>query len=79
MNLAGFPRRRYTSGYNPIKSVPRFSKTIGDANIFIKRDDLLGLAGGGNKTRKLEFLVAEALEQGADTLITCGAVQYTAL
>jgi len=41
----------------------------------MKRDDLLGLAGGGNKTRKLEFLVAEALAQGADTLITCGAVQ----
>jgi D-cysteine desulfhydrase len=41
----------------------------------MKRDDLLGLAGGGNKTRKLEFLVAEALQQGADTLITCGAVQ----
>jgi D-cysteine desulfhydrase len=41
----------------------------------MKRDDLLGLAGGGNKTRKLEFLVAEALDQEADTLITCGAVQ----
>jgi D-cysteine desulfhydrase len=41
----------------------------------MKRDDLLGLAGGGNKTRKLEFLVAEALARGADTLITCGAVQ----
>jgi D-cysteine desulfhydrase len=41
----------------------------------MKRDDLLGLAGGGNKTRKLEFLVAEALDQDADTLITCGAVQ----
>jgi D-cysteine desulfhydrase len=44
-------------------------------HIFVKRDDLLGLSGGGNKTRKLEFLVAEALAQGADTLITCGAVQ----
>jgi D-cysteine desulfhydrase len=41
----------------------------------MKRDDLLGLAGGGNKTRKLEFLVADALALGADTLITCGAVQ----
>ena len=41
----------------------------------MKRDDLLGLAGGGNKTRKLEFLVADALARGADTLITCGAVQ----
>jgi len=44
-------------------------------HIFIKRDDLLGLSGGGNKTRKLEFLVADALKQGADTLITVGAVQ----
>jgi D-cysteine desulfhydrase len=41
----------------------------------MKRDDLLGPAGGGNKTRKLEFVVADALEKGADTLITCGAVQ----
>jgi D-cysteine desulfhydrase len=48
---------------------------MGGPHIFIKRDDLLGLAGGGNKTRKLEFLVAEALSQGADTLITVGAVQ----
>lgn len=47
----------------------------GGPNIYIKRDDLLGLAGGGNKTRKLEFLVADALLAGADTLITCGAVQ----
>jgi D-cysteine desulfhydrase len=44
-------------------------------HIFIKRDDLLGLSAGGNKTRKLEFLVADALRQGADTLITVGAVQ----
>ena len=44
-------------------------------HIFIKRDDLLGLSAGGNKTRKLEFLVADALKQGADTLITVGAVQ----
>jgi D-cysteine desulfhydrase len=41
----------------------------------MKRDDLLGLAGGGNKTRKLEFVVADALQKGSDTLITCGAVQ----
>jgi D-cysteine desulfhydrase len=44
-------------------------------SIYIKRDDLLGLAGGGNKTRKLEFLVADALAKNADTLITCGGVQ----
>jgi len=75
MNLAKFPRRRYTEGFTPIEAVPRFSSVLGGPNIYIKRDDLLGLSAGGNKTRKLEFLVADALEQGADTLITCGAVQ----
>jgi len=48
---------------------------MGGPHIFIKRDDLLGLTAGGNKTRKLEFLVADALKQGADTLITVGAPQ----
>ena len=74
MNLAKFPRRRYTVGQTPLEYVSRLSKMYGP-NIYVKRDDLLGLAGGGNKTRKLEFLVADALLAGADTLITCGAVQ----
>jgi D-cysteine desulfhydrase len=75
MNLAKFPRRRYTEGKTPIEKLSRLSAELGGPAIYMKRDDLLGLAGGGNKTRKLEFLVAEALQQGADTLITCGAVQ----
>ena len=75
MNLAQFPRRRYTEGQTPLEFLPRLTKALGGPNIWIKRDDLLGLAAGGNKTRKLEFLVANALAQGADTLITCGAVQ----
>ncbi len=75
MDLSRFPRRRYTPGPTPIEFLPRFSEALGGPEIYIKRDDLLGLAGGGNKTRKLEFLVAEALDRGADTLITCGAVQ----
>jgi D-cysteine desulfhydrase len=75
MNLAIFPRRRYTEGETPIEFLPRLSTAVGGPNIFFKRDDLLGLTAGGNKTRKLEFLVADALEKGADTLITCGAVQ----
>ncbi len=75
MNLTKFPRRRYTAGPTPIEWVPRFSAALGGPNIYIKRDDLLGLTAGGNKTRKLEFLVAETLAQGADTLITCGAIQ----
>jgi L-cysteate sulfo-lyase len=53
----------------------RLSAEIGGPHLFIKRDDCTGLAGGGNKTRKLEFLVGEALEQGADMLVTQGAVQ----
>ena len=53
----------------------RLSRALGGADLFIKRDDQLGLAGGGNKTRKLEFVVADALNAGADTLVTGGAVQ----
>lgn len=75
MDLSRFPRRRYTAGATPIEKAGRLSAALGGPTIYIKRDDLLGLSGGGNKTRKLEFLVADALAQGADTLITCGAVQ----
>jgi D-cysteine desulfhydrase len=75
LQLARFPRRRYTHGQTPIEKLERLSRELGGPEIFIKRDDLTGLAGGGNKTRKLEFLVADALAQGADTLITTGAVQ----
>jgi D-cysteine desulfhydrase len=75
MHLSRFPRRRYTAGWTPLEPLEHLSRHLGGPNLFIKRDDLLGLAGGGNKTRKLEFLVADALDKGADTLITCGAVQ----
>jgi len=75
MDLTRFPRRRYTPGFTPIEFLPNLTRELGGPEIFIKRDDLLGLAGGGNKTRKLEFLVADALAQRADTLITVGAVQ----
>jgi len=75
MDLARFPRRRYTEGWTPLEYLPRLTQFMGGPQIFIKRDDLLGLSAGGNKTRKLEFLLADALAQGADTLITCGAVQ----
>jgi len=74
MQLARFPRRRYTPHATPLEPLPHLSEALG-IEAWIKRDDLLGLAGGGNKTRKLEFLVADALAQGADTLITTGAVQ----
>lgn len=75
MYLAQYPRRRYTEGQTPVEKLERLTAAVGGANIYIKRDDLLGLTGGGNKTRKLEFLVADALKQGADTLITCGGIQ----
>jgi len=77
MNLSRFPRRRYTPGPTPLERLDRFSRALGvdGPTVFIKRDDQLGLAGGGNKARKLEYLVADALARGADTLITCGGVQ----
>lgn len=75
MHLSRFPRRRYTPAPTPLERLDRLSKHLGGPDIWIKRDDLTGLAAGGNKTRKLEFLVADALAHGADTLITVGAVQ----
>ncbi len=82
MDLSRFPRRRYTPFATPLEFLPRFSRALAQScpggqgpNIWIKRDDMLGLFPGGNKTRKLEFLVADALAQGADTLVTCGAPQ----
>ncbi len=75
MHLARFPRRRYTPFATPVERLDRLSEHLGGPTLYVKRDDLLGLTAGGNKTRKLEFLVADALAQGADTLITTGAVQ----
>ncbi len=74
MNLARFARARFAHLPTPLEPAPRLSAELG-IDLWIKRDDCTGLAGGGNKTRKLEFLLGEALEQGADTLITQGAVQ----
>jgi D-cysteine desulfhydrase len=59
----------------PIEELPRLTAVLGGPRILVKRDDQTGLAFGGNKTRKLEFLVAEAREQGADMLISAGAIQ----
>ncbi|MBP6817628.1 MAG: pyridoxal-phosphate dependent enzyme, partial [Burkholderiaceae bacterium] len=75
MDLSRFPRRRYTQGATPLEFMPNFTRALGGPQVWVKRDDMLGLAPGGNKTRKLEFLVADALAQGADTLVTCGAPQ----
>jgi len=59
----------------PVEALPRLSQALGGPRLLIKRDDLTGLAFGGNKTRKLEFLLAEARHQGAQTLISGGALQ----
>jgi D-cysteine desulfhydrase len=75
MQLSRFPRRRYTPHATAIEPLANLTRALSGPNLWIKRDDTLGLAAGGNKTRKLEFLVADALAQGADTLITVGAVQ----
>lgn len=75
MNLNRFPRVRLTHNPTPLHPMTRLSNLLGGPEIWIKRDDCTGLATGGNKTRKLEFLVGEALERGADILVTQGAVQ----
>lgn len=75
MNLSQFPRVTLAHLPTPLEPMDRLSEALGGPRIFIKRDDCTGLATGGNKTRKLEFLMADALGQGADTVITQGAVQ----
>lgn len=76
MNFAKFPRRKYIHHPTPIEPMPALSRALGGSvNLYVKRDDLLPGAAGGNKTRKLEFCIADALSQGADTVITCGAIQ----
>lgn len=74
MNLARFPRHRLAHLPTPLEKAPRLGAALG-IDLWIKRDDCTGLAGGGNKARKLEFLLGEAQSQGADLLITHGAVQ----
>jgi len=76
MNFTRFPRRKYIQAPTPIEPMPALSRALGKGvNLYIKRDDLLPGAAGGNKTRKLEFCLGDALTKGADTIITCGAVQ----
>lgn len=70
-----FPRTMLCHQPTPIEPLPRLSEFLGGPAIFIKRDDCTGLAMGGNKTRKLEFLVGDAMQQKADMLVTQGAVQ----
>lgn len=74
MHLARFPRVRLAHLPTPLELAPRLSEAL-DVEVWIKRDDATGLAGGGNKTRKLEFLLGAALQAEADTLVTQGATQ----
>jgi D-cysteine desulfhydrase len=75
MTIETFPRFPLAQLPTPVETLPRLSRELGGPELLIKRDDQTGLALGGNKTRKLEFLVGQALAQGADTLVTAGAAQ----
>src|SRR5438046_310435 len=75
MRIEVCPRFPLAQLPTPIEELKSLSRELGGPELLIKRDDQTGLALGGNKTRKLEFLVGQALEQGADTLVTAGAAQ----
>ena len=77
MDLQRFPRHRLTFGDTPIEKLDRLSQHLGGkVEIYAKREDCnSGLAFGGNKLRKLEYLIPQALEQGCDTLVTIGGIQ----
>lgn len=75
MDLSPFPRASLTQLPTPIEPLPRLSAHLGGPRLYVKRDDLTGLGLGGNKLRKLEFLLGEARAQGADTVLTVGAMQ----
>ena len=75
MHLSRFPRLHLAHLPTPLEPMPRISEHLGGPNLWIKRDDCTGLSSGGNKTRKLEFLMADAVERGADTIVTQGATQ----
>ena len=73
--LTKFPRIEFCHLPTPLEPLTRLSKHLGGPNIFIKRDDCTGLAGGGNKSRKLEYIFADVLAKGADIVVTQGDVQ----
>lgn len=75
MDLTRFPRVRLTQAPTPLHPLPNLSRLLGGPDLYIKRDDNTGLATGGNKTRKLEFLIGDALAQGATHVVTQGATQ----
>lgn len=75
MHLSRFPRLHFAHLNTPLEPMENLTRILDGPKLWIKRDDCTGLAGGGNKTRKLEFLMADAVAKGADTIITQGATQ----
>jgi len=75
MDLAQLARVPLAALPTPVEELPRLSRELGGPRLLVKRDDQTGLATGGNKTRKLEFLIADALAHSADMIITAGAAQ----
>ncbi|MEL7345812.1 MAG: D-cysteine desulfhydrase family protein, partial [Pseudomonadota bacterium] len=75
MQLAQFPRVALGHFPTPLEPMDRLSELLGGPRLWVKRDDCTGLSTGGNKTRKLEYLMADAQTKGADTIITQGATQ----
>ncbi|MFT5502296.1 MAG: L-cysteate sulfo-lyase, partial [Gammaproteobacteria bacterium] len=73
MHLARYPRLHFAHLPTALEPMTRISEALGGPNLWIKRDDCTGLSSGGNKTRKLEFLMADAVEKKANTIITQGA------
>jgi L-cysteate sulfo-lyase len=75
MHLENFPKFPLVHAPTPLEPLERLQKFLGGPRLYIKRDDCTGLATGGNKTRKLEFLIGEALKMGATTIISEGGLQ----
>lgn len=75
MQIGKLPRIRLANLPTPLEEMPRLSKVLGGPRLWIKRDDYTGLALGGNKVRKLEFVMADAINKGANVVITTGDVQ----
>jgi L-cysteate sulfo-lyase len=75
IDLTRFPRERLAHLPTPLEPMPRLTRELGGPALWVKRDDCTGLGIGGNKTRKLEYVLADALARGADTIVTVGAIQ----
>ena len=73
--ISAFPRKALIHRPTPLRRLDRLTRELGGPEIWIKRDDLTGLAFGGNKSRKLEFIIADALDKGADSVVTWASIQ----